>query len=564
MSTTPTRERGNETRQLDIASSFDPVYTKVSKEIMVSDYKNILENEYSKTADLEHRRVFGQFFTPFEIAKFMSEWVLENKKQEMDILDPAAGFGVFPRAVSSLNKRKKIHFDLWEIDEKIAKKLKNVVRDIETDATIHQADFLKNGWDKKYDGIIANPPYFKHHYISNKEKIFQEVCLRTYFRFSIQTNIYCWFLIKAINLLDDGGRLAFIVPSEFFNANYGEKVKEYLKQCGVVLHFISVNFEENVFDNALTTSVIILAEKSRQGHEEINFYTVKNVKELISLKGFLNTHKKKIFKITELNPKTKWRNYFNGDKDIASDKLVPLSVFGKFSRGIATGANQYFTLSKPEIEQRKISNKCLRPCITKAIHAKDICFDDGQFNELRDRGKKVYLFDGEKSHDQSCKEYIALGEKQGVNQKYLTKNRDPWYALEKREISPIWVTVFGRSGLKFIWNASSCINLTCFHAFYPTKLGEDYLGILFIYLYSDTAKKLFDREKREYGGGLGKFEPNDLNKALVVDFRLLSSAQIATLTNFQNKFLKSEKRERELLLRKADEIFRPLAQSAFQ
>ena len=272
----------------------------------------------------------------------------------------------------------------------------------------------------------------------------------------------------------------------------------------------------------------------------------------------------KTFKITELNPKTKWRNYFNGDKDIASDKLVPLSVFGKFSRGIATGANQYFTLSASEVEQYKISNKCLRLCITKAAHAKDIYFDDNQFNELKKQDKKIYLFDGEKSQDQSCKDYISLGEKQGMNQKYLTKNRDPWYALEKREISPVWVTVFGRSGLKFVWNDSSCINLTCFHAFYPTEARKDYLDILFIYLYSDTAKKLFDREKREYGGGLGKFEPNDLNKAFVVDFRLLKSEQISALKDLQKKFLKSEKKERAQLLRQADKIFRPLAQSVFQ
>lgn len=529
---------------------------------MTSNYQNILENEYSKTADIEHRRAFGQFFTPFDIAKFMSEWVLGSDRQKMNILDPAAGFGIFPRALSVLNKDQTIHFDLWEIDEQITKKLKRVVREIGVDAVVHQADFLKNDWGKKYDGIIANPPYFKHHHIIEKEKVFQEVCTRTYFRFSIQTNIYCWFLIKAINLLDAGGRLAFIVPSEFFNANYGEKVKEYLKQCGVVAHFISVNFEENVFDNALTTSVIILAERNQQKHENINFYTVKNVSELISLKDFMNKHPKKTFRMSELNPKTKWRNYFNGNKDITSDELVPLSVFGKFSRGIATGANQYFTLSASEAKQNKISKKCLHPCITKAVHVKDIYFDDNQFNELKEQDKKVYLFDGEKLQNESCKAYIAFGEKQRVNQKYLTQNRDPWYALEKRKISPIWVSVFGRSGLKFIWNTSSCINLTCFHAFYSTEAGKKYLDVIFIYLYSDTAKKLFDREKREYGGGLGKFEPNDLNKAFAVDFRLLNDKQSVTLKELQSKLFRSEKKEREQLIKKADEIFRPLAQSA--
>ena len=147
MSIVTTREKNSKSELLGIASIHRPVYTKVSKQIMTSNYKNILENEYSKTIDLEHRRTFGQFFTPFEVAKFMAEWVLENKKQKINILDPAAGFGIFPRAISSLNKRKRIYFDLWEIDENIAKKLEDVVREIGVESIIHQADFLKNGWD---------------------------------------------------------------------------------------------------------------------------------------------------------------------------------------------------------------------------------------------------------------------------------------------------------------------------------------------------------------------------------------------------------------------------------
>lgn len=526
------------------------------------EYKNNIENEYSDSVDIEYRRTFGQFFTPFEVAKFMSEWILNNMRPTLKILDPAAGFGIFSRAIRSLDQRK-INFDLWEIDKSISEKLKKVVKDINVKAKIHQADFLKSNWSERYDGIIANPPYFKHHFISEKERVFEDICSKTCFKFSIQTNIYCWFLIKALNLLDDGGRMAFIVPSEFFNANYGEKIKEYLKQSGIVLHFISINFKERVFDNALTTSVIILAEKSIKKSENINFYTVHNINELASLKTFLEKRPKKTFRIDELNHKTKWRNYFNGDKDILSETLVPLSVFGRFSRGIATGANQYFTLSLPEIEKYKIPNQCLRPCITKAVHAKDVYFGNESFERLKEQEKKVYLFDGERSQDSGCKNYINLGEEKGVNQKYLTRNREPWYATEKREVAPIWVTVFGRSGPKFIWNVSSCINLTCFHAFYPTDIGKKYLNILFLYLYSNTAKRLFDREKREYGDGLEKFEPNDLNKALVVDFRTMNEKQISLLAKLQENFLAAEKNKRNKILDTVDTIFKTLAQSVF-
>jgi len=521
-------------------------------------YNNEIENEYSKTTDIQHRRNLGQFFTPFQIAEFMAEWILKNKKNKLEILDPAAGLGIFERMIKAKNKDKDIKFDLWEIDQNISRKLSKIMNNLNTNFDIHTDDFLsKSLWDKKYDGIIANPPYYKHHNIKNKEKIFQDICIKTYFKFSIQTNIYCWFLIKTMNLLNNGGRLAFIIPSEFFNANYGEKVKEFLKQSGIVLHLININFKENVFDNALTTSVIIFAEKNKKKVSEINFYNVNDINQFTSLNTFFNNHPKRIIKTNKLDSKVKWRNYFNGYEN-ENDKpgLVVFTKFGRFSRGIATGANQYFTLTEDEKNQYNLSDKYLLPCITKAIQAKDILFTKEDFKKLKKDNKKIYLFKGEGANDNFCINYIKRGEELKIDQKYLTRNRDPWYSLEKRNVAKIWASVFGRKGLKFIWNNTNCLNLTCFHNFYPTEIGGKYLDIFFLYLNTNIAKRLFDKEKREYGNGLEKFEPNDINKSLIVDFDLLNNNQVKEIKKMQKKFLQFNINNRDNIIKKADKIFK--------
>ncbi|MCL0032979.1 hypothetical protein M1N06_04475 [Peptococcaceae bacterium] len=41
------------------------------------------------------------------------------------------------------------------------------------------------------------------------------------------------------------------------------------------------------------------------------------------------------------------------------------------------------------------------------------------------------------------------------------------------------------------------------------------------YLLTDIAKEIFDDEKREYGDGLDKFEPNDLNNAKIVNLDII-------------------------------------------
>ncbi|MFZ2125101.1 MAG: N-6 DNA methylase [Candidatus Saccharimonadales bacterium] len=529
---------------------------------MKANYNNEIENKYSVETDIRYRRSLGQFFTPYKIASFMADWILGSKKSDMTILDPATGLGIFERAIKNNNKNKKISFDLYEIDEKISLELKKITSQIGVDATILCTDFLTGSWDKKYDGIIANPPYYKHHFIKNKEIIFQTICLKTYFKFSIQTNIYCWFLIKSISLLSEGGRLAFIVPSEFLNSNYGEKIKEYLLDSGIVLHLININFEENVFDNALTTSSIILAEKNTSKSSSINFFNVSDIEKLDSLNDFLDNYPRKRIDNHDLNSKVKWRNYFNGYKQKDDKNFIPFSQLGRFSRGIATGSNEYFTLTPKEIKQHSIPKECLYPCITKASFVKDIFFSNIDFDLLVEQNKKTYIFDGEKSNHKACVDYIKLGESQNIHNKFLTKNRTPWFALEKRATSKIWVSVFGRNGLKFIWNTSDCKNLTCFHSFYSTEYGKKYLDILFIYLNTSFANNLFDREKREYGNGLEKFEPNDINKSLILNFEIISKNDINTLKRMQTKLLNNTCDERLKLIEEADLIFKSYLQSA--
>ena len=200
--------------------------------------------------------------------------------------------------------------------------------------------------------------------------------------------------------------------------------------------------------------------------------------------------------------------------------------------------------------------------MTKANFAKDILFSNKDFEFLVKQNKKTYLFDGEKSNHKTCVNYIKKGEEQNIHNKFLTKNRTPWFALEKRDVSRIWVSVFGRSGLKFIWNTSDCKNLTCFHSFYPTEYGKKYLDILFIYLNTNFAKNLFDREKREYGNGLEKFEPNDINKSLILNFEIISKKDIDTLKKLQTKLLSNIGNERANLIKEADLIFKSYLQSA--
>lgn len=526
---------------------------------------NELELFYARHSDLAHRKKFGQFFTPYSVACFMSQWIAKVSTDNPHVLDPCGGLGVFERAIFDITPAfaRKAQFTLWEKDEPLAEDLSKVCERLAISHSVICGNFLdEDAWSAGYDAIIANPPYYKHHHIDNKNEIRTAISTNVGATFSVQTNIYCWFLLKALSLLKPGGRLAFIIPTEFLNANYGTAVKKYLLESGCLRHIVSVCYKSNTFHGVITTACIILAEKEPGSTASIRFYRADSTDQFDDLTRFLGETEFTDYRVSALDTGRKWRSYFPGSRKIAttSAKLVPFSSYGRFSRGIATGANRFFAIRPSTAAERQLPGECLIPCVSKAGQARGKIFTERDFIALEQADKPVYLFDGEASSTEEADRYIRFGEASGYQRRYLTKSRKPWYALEKRSPGKIWVAVFGREGIRFIWNESDAISLTCFHVFQPSRVGRAYLPFLFLYLNSATGRNFLEFEKREYGNGLEKYEPNDINKTLAPDFKRLEERHLQRLAGLQKRFIGTDRNSVDdgKILQEADAIFSPL------
>jgi adenine-specific DNA-methyltransferase len=198
-------------------------------------------------------------------------------------------------------------------------------------------------------------------------------------------------------------------------------------------------------------------------------------------------------------------------------------MYGKIVRGIATGDNDYFTFDAKKQRDFGIPDRFLLPCITKAAHASSCFFTQEDFDDLWIKGKRVRLLNATDITQPAVQNYIERGEKLAVDKRYLTSHRSPWFALEHRPPAPILVTVFNRSDMRFVRNEAGVRNLTCFHSFYISMLTLHQLDVLMAYLLTDVARELFNNNRREYGGGLQKFEPNDLNTANVINLEVIDA-----------------------------------------
>ncbi|GHT23783.1 methylase [Bacteroidia bacterium] len=484
---------------------------------------NAIEQDYSKQVPLEHRKKFAQFFTPFSIAEIMTKWLLGNENLKT-ILEPAFGLGVFSRAL--LSHKSDIQIKGFEVDNLIFEKAKNEFACTEKMNLLLQ-DYMFNDWQNKYDGIICNPPYFKFHDYDNKN-ILKEIEKHLQCNLSGFTNLYTLFLLKSIHQLAHNGRCAYIIPSEFLNSDYGKLVKQYLTKTGTLRHIIVVNFEENVFDDALTTACIVLCANDNKT-DRVQFNNIQSINELNTIENLISDYPSvsatsQSYLFSELNPEVKWKSYYQPQNGHKYRNLVPFSTYAKVVRGIATGANDYFTFNLAKAKEHKISEKYLLPCICHCVDVKGNNFSVSDFEELKNNNKNVFLLNAVNAKEENVINYLHKGETADIHKKYLTASRKPWYSLENRPPAPIWVSVFNRTGLRFIRNEANISNLTTFHCIYPQQdiFSDVDIDLLFAYLLTDTARQIFNDNSREYGNGLQKFEPNDLNKGKMLDLGKLS------------------------------------------
>lgn len=539
-------------------------YGKVGVEIEVdrlSKNPYLLDLLYEELVPPVYRKEHGQFLTPPFVAEFMASWV--NKGKPCKVLDPAVGSGIFLEKIIETSSQ---FTELWGFDIdplllnacQLRLRLKGVNRDL---LHLTKQDFIRINslFPQRFDGIICNPPYLNFHNFE-RDTLVKTIEERIGTKLSRLTNIYTLFFIQSLILARNGARLAFITPSEFLYTGYGEELKTFLLKYAIIDALILIDFQFLLFSKALTTAVITLFRKGKPdlSHKVrfIRIFKWPSTLELLDAveKGIENPNKYQVIEIPqgELDPKEKWLKYFTSIKyENVLEKLVPLRQLANVDRGIATGCNEFFVLNKSQISKWKIEDKYLVPVISKAAQCKGYEFTKEDWDRLKEKNEKVYLLYIFEKPSPNLKKYIEYGEKMKVNQRYLTRHRSPWFSMEKRDPAKILATVFHREKMRFILNSAGVRNLTAFHCVYPKFDDITMIKALLAYLNSDLCKEIQKIKRREYGGGLHKFEPKDLEEIPTLDVTKIDREDVARLATFFDQLSEaSRKGENEVQIRK--------------
>lgn len=485
------------------------------------------ERAYTKATEAEHIKAFGQYFTNETVADFMCGWACRHAQT---MLDPAAGNSVFLRYAKKHNPRCRLTG--FEIDPGILACFGNPAK-----AELICGDYLRGHWEETYDAIVCNPPYNRFQAVGNRSEILQDLYAHTGVRCSGYTNLYLLFLLKSIYQLSEKGRLAYIIPTEFMNSRYGTPIKQLLLERRLLRAVINFKNDAEMFFNATTTCCILLVD--REDKEQVCFYNLPSFRDLTP--DLPDDPGRPAVRVPygQLTASEKWRCYLRQEQAPAYRNLVPVSQFCAVSRGIATGANDFFCFSRSRAQARNIPEHCLRKCVCRSADVKTPFFTDAVYRSLADADKTVYLLDVSEQDSREIRAYLEEGRRNGVDKRYLPASRTPWYSMEQKPPAPIWVSSACRKGIKFVRNLAGASSLTTFHSVFvhPAFAGE--VDVIFSYFLTPVAQEILRQNRKELGNGLEKFQPNDLNGAGMLDIRRITPEDRARILRLYHEMLQS-------------------------
>lgn len=465
------------------------------------------------------------FLTPPELAHDIVHYALSlvQRDGEIEFGDPATGNGVFfsalIRQISETRLRSAIGIEI-DPGRVRATERKWSHRGLQVIAGdyLHLADLPRRNL------IIANPPYVRYQDIppEHRATLARKVKTAIGIPISGQAGLYVYFLLLSHEWMKDDAVAAWLIPSEFLETVYGKAVRQYLAKHVELIRIHQFQSQELQFENALVSSTVVVFRNRRPSS---------NVSVLFSKGGSIGLPVESMHvATTDLAPTKKWTM-----SALRTPAVETEFVFGdifEVKRGIATGANKFFVITRSRATDLRLPREAIKPVLPKAARI---------LSSKIESDKDGYpLVDPQLVLIDCCEEFSVIKRKHPTLAAYLAsadptvraatlvKRRKIWYCQEQRTPAPFLCTYMGRrreagAALRFFWNDSEAIALNTYLMVYPrprvmkaVAAKRVRMADLFQILTAIDDEHLLPLG-RLYGGGLHKIEPRELVQVPIGD-----------------------------------------------
>lgn len=452
------------------------------------------------------RRAVGAFYTPPSIVEPMIRWTLDWRPDR--VVDAGCGSGRFAVAAA----RMKPSLPLIAIDtDPVATLLTRAALAVvgAQAASVVQADYTTFEAEviAGRTAYVGNPPYVRHHELSREAKSWATAAgKRLGHPVSGLAGLHALFFLATALQAKPGDVGCFVTSAEWLDVGYGSIVRKILLNGLGAVALDLIEPTAVAFDDAMTTAVITCFEAGVEPHE-VPLRVTGDPFELGQLgQGQLVSRQ-------ALQDANRWSPLVHGRNHIQTAGLVPLGQVARVHRGVVTGSNDFFVLTRERAAELGLERWC-RPAIT---HGTEVRSAGGV---LRDSPERRVVLDVPHGVDRAAHpaldRYLGTGEHgpAAISARYITSRRRPWWRIGLRASPPIVASYMTRKTPAFAINPDRLAVVNIAHGIYPIRsMSPDRQAALVDYLNGAAAS--YRGGGRTYQGGLEKFEPGEMEALLI-------------------------------------------------
>lgn len=383
-------------------------------------------------------------------------------------------------------------------------------------------DWINTAAPASFDAVVGNPPFIRYQNFPEPSRSQAMAYMESRgLRPNRLTNIWVPFIVAAVAMLREGGRLGMVIPAELLQVTYASQLRQHLADSFRRVTIYACN--EMFFESAEQEVVLLLAEDRLAGTDPTNKCDVSLV-EAASVAELLASSPRRPKrgerpKVVQHDTE-KWLKYFLDAAEIdfmrslkEHAEIATLAAHGSIDVGVVTGNNEFFVLTQEQVDAHRLADFVV-PMVGRSSQLAGTVIRGAELRELAAVGKPVYLLHlAQRAFTEftaGLRKLIAAGEDRGVHLGYKCSIREPWY-----KVPSVWEPdcFFFRQIYDFpriVVNKAGATSTDTIHRFRCSAPAAKVAANLYTHLTAASA----EIEGRSYGGGVLELEPTEAEKLL--------------------------------------------------
>lgn len=504
------------------------------------------------------QKELGAYYTPKDLTEALSKWAIRSPHEQ--VLEPSFGGCGFLQ--SAVNRLSELGCDLphaflygCDIDPRAFDYLSEKLNALEAinHRFLHKdflqvkpGDFLAHS----FSSIIGNPPYISLHNLSFDQKKSVEYWRESNpeLKLSKRASLWAYFLLHSLSFLQQNGRMAWVLPGSFLNAEYGKQLNQLLlKKFG---HITVLILGERAFLNEGTEerTIVLLCDQYGKTTEKLQ---IQYCASLLDLVNILYSHQS-IESLVETSTLEAYESILNNYNIISLGDLASVLI------GTVTGANKFFVLKPSDVTELKIEPEYLNPIFSKFSHAQSLNISDSDLQKWENNNYPCQLLhlDDENDASAAVRAYASTFDEGAKSDNKTFKKRACWLASDDRRIPDAFLSYMNHNGPRLVLNEAGINSTNSIHrVFFKEELTQTDKKLVAISLLTSFSQASAELEGRSYGSGVLKTEPSEAKRIKLIfpndksDFEV--DAMFNQINNYlrENNYVKAQEAANKFLLK---------------